>query len=112
MKKILLIIFVASLFVGCKGYKWQKTEKQTQTVHILEVGNFPVKGEVVYANGGRVVFTDFSGRKIIAHMSRCVIVETPYQPKQPQVQQPVKASVPPPTAKKVPAKVPGEKTDK
>ena len=108
MKKITLIIFVAFLFVGCKGYKWQKTEKETQIVYIKEFANFAVKGEVEYLSNGRVEFTDVTGRTIRTHMSRCTIVGTPIQPKPPQVQQPVKASA----AKKVPAKVPGGKQDK
>ncbi len=101
MKKVLLIIFVAFLFVGC-GYKWQKAEKDTQTVYILEVGNFTVDGDVDYHSAGRVEFMDMDGRIISTHISNCVIVSTPFAPKAPQVQRPA------PAPKKEPAKQPVE----
>lgn len=102
MKKVLLIILVAFLFVGCKGYKWQKAEKDTQTVYIMEVGNFTVKGDVAYKGYGRVEFMDLNGRTIKTHISNCVIVDTPFAPKVPQVQRPV------PAPKKEPVKQPVE----
>ena len=91
MKKLLLIIFVASLFVGCKGYKWQKAEKDTQIVYILEVGNFTVDGDAEYHPNGRVEFMDSNGRTITTHISNCVIVDTPFSQKAPQVKQPTQA---------------------
>ena len=101
MKKVLLIILVAFLFVGC-GYSWQKAEKDTQTVYILEVGNFTVDGDVEYRSHGRVEFMDLNGRTIKTHISNCVIVDTPFAPKAPQVQQPA------PAPKKEPVKQPVE----
>lgn len=110
MKKVLLIIFVAFLFVGCKGYKWQKAEKDTQTVYIMEVGNFTVKGEVDFQSYGRIEFTDMSDRKISTHISNCVVVDTPFAPKAPQVQRPVQAPKKEPVKQpvKTPKKVPNK----
>ena len=112
MKKILLIIFVALLFVGCKGYSWQKTDKKTKTVHVKDIGTFTVDGKITHTKGG-LEFKTSKGLEIwTSH--ECVIVTnriTTVQ-KQPQVQQPVKTPVATPAAKKVPEKVPGAKPDK
>ena len=106
MKKVLFILFVAFLFVGC-GYSWEKTEKDTQTVYIMEVGNFTVKGEVEYKSNGRVEFADMSGRIISTHISKCVIVSTPFAPKAPLIPRPVQAPAKKDTVKK-PVKTPNK----
>lgn len=111
MKKVLFILFVASLFVGCKGYKWQKAEKDTQTVHILDIANFAVKGEVDYDSGGIIEFTDMSGRLITTHISKCVVVSTPFAPKAPPIPRPVQVPTKKDTVKqsvKTPKKVPNK----
>ncbi len=111
MRKLAFILLLSVLFIGC-GHEWVPKEKKTQTVHILEIGSFNVKGEIDYEHSGRVEFTDITGMTITTHISRCVIVEASIQPKPPQVQQPVKAPVAKPAVKKVPPKVPVKKSGK
>jgi hypothetical protein len=93
MKRTILFLLVAILFVGC-GYEFKKKgEVPTETtVLITDVGYFKVVGEVEYGSYDLVYFVDQEGRKITTHLSKCVIVEAEIKPA--PVSTPVKTSPP------------------
>ena len=102
MKKVLCIVLLASLFIGC-GYEIKpkgEVEKVT-TVHIMDVGNFQVVGEVTYLGYGTIEFTEKGGMEITTHIQRCVIVEAVPKPTPPQ---PPQVKAPAQKPKKIPEK--------
>ena len=108
MRKLAFILLLSILFVGCNG-EWVPNKEKTKTVHVKDIGTFTVDGKITHRDGG-LEFKTSKGLEVwTSH--ECVIVTNRITPVQPQVQQPVKAPVPP-AAKKVPPKVPGKKQDK